>query len=201
SPQDVRTGGLRARFDAIVLPSASSQSLTQGMAADEAPAPYAGGLGDDGLQALDAFVRGGGTLICLDEATELAIDLFKLPIKDVGREAGDKLLAPGTIVHIDVDQQDPLGYGLPARTSGVFTSSAAYDVGPAPTVRTAVRYARQDLLVSGLLSGAEVIQGKPAVVSASVGSGRVVLLGFRVQHRAQSLATFRLLFNAIFLSR
>jgi len=35
-------------------------------------------------------------------------------------------------------------------------------------------------------------------VEAKAGAGRVVLLGFRVQHRGQSLATFRLLFNALF---
>ncbi|HET9834435.1 MAG TPA: hypothetical protein VFP91_22080, partial [Vicinamibacterales bacterium] len=198
TPADVRAGNLRARFDAIVLPSASPQSLRQGLAPEDAPAPYAGGLGDDGQKALEAFVRAGGTLICLDQSGGLAIDLLKLPIKDIARDAGDKLLAPGTIVHIDVNQDDPLSYGLPSRTAGVFVSSAAYEIGPDTNVKTAVRYAGQDLRVSGLLKGADVIQGKPAVVSATVGAGRVVLLGFRVQHRAQSLATFRLLFNAIF---
>jgi len=34
-------------------------------------------------------------------------------------------------------------------------------------------------------------------VEAKAGAGRVVLLGFRVQHRGQSLATFRFLFNAL----
>jgi hypothetical protein len=201
SPADVRAGNLRGRFDAIVLPSASPQSLIQGLPSEEAPAPYAGGLGDEGQRALDAFVRAGGTLICLDQAGGLAIDLFKLPLKDAAHEAGEKLLAPGTIVRIDIDQNDPLSYGLPARTSGVFVSSAAYDVAVGANVKIAARYAAQDLLVSGLLTGAEVIQGKPAAVATPVDAGRVVLLGFRVQHRAQSLATFRLLFNAIFSAR
>jgi hypothetical protein len=201
SPADVRAGNLRSRFDAIVLPSASPQSLVRGMSSDETPPPYAGGIGEEGLHALEAFVRMGGTLICLDEAGGLAIDLFKLPVRDIARDSGDKLLAPGTIVHIDIDQNDPLAYGLPPRTSGVFVSSAAYDSGSATSIKTAVRYAKQDLLVSGLLRGADVLEGQPAVISATVDAGRVVLLGFRVQHRAQSLATFRLLFNAIFLSR
>ena len=201
SPGDVRPGNLRSRFDAIVLPSASPQLLTDGLGAEEAPPSYAIGLGSEGLQALDAFVRDGGTLICLDQAGGLAIDLFKLPVKDVAHDAGDKLLAPGTIVHIDVDDTNPLSFGIPTRTSGVFTSSAAYDVASATNVTTAARYAKQDLRVSGLLTGADVLEGKSAVVSAAVGAGRVVLLGFRVQHRAQSLATFRFLFNAIFLSR
>jgi hypothetical protein len=201
TPADIRLGNLRGRFDAIILPSASPQSLTDGLGAEEAPSSYAIGLGTDGLQALDTFVRSGGTLICLDQSGGLAIDLFKLPVKDVARDAGDKLLAPGTIVHIDVDDTNPLSYGIPAKTSGVFASSAAYDVTSAAKVTTAARYAKEDLRVSGLLTGGDVLEGKSAVVSASVDAGRVVLLGFRVQHRAQSLATFRFLFNAIFLSR
>ena len=191
SAADVRGGNLRARFDAIILPNASPESLTRGLSPEEVPAPYAGGLGDDGLRALDGFVRQSGGV---------GIDLFKLPVKDVAREAGDRLVAPGTIVRVDIDQADPLGYGLPAQTSAFFASSAAYDVDATAEIKTAVRYSSKDLLVSGLLRGGETIEGRPAVVSATVGAGRVVLFGFRVQHRAQSFATFRLLFNAIFRS-
>jgi len=198
SPADIRAGNLRSRFDAIVLPSAPPEFLTRGLSRDDVPEPYAGGFGEADLAALDSFVRGGGTLICLAQSGGLAIDLFKLPVKDVAREAGDQLVAPGTIVRLDVDQADPLSYGLPAQTAGIFASSAAYDVTPAADVRTAVRYASKDLLVSGLIRGGELVEGRSAVVSARVGSGRVVLFGFRVQHRAQSLATFRLLFNAMF---
>ena len=57
------------------------------------------------------------------------------------------------------------------------------------------------MLLSGWLEGEQVIAGRPAVVQVALGAGRVVLLGFPVQHRAQSLATFRLLFNAILTSR
>ena len=201
SPGEARAGNLRSRFDAIVLPSATAESLTRGLSTDDVPAAYAGGLGDEGLQALDAFVRAGGTLVCLDQSASLAIDLFKLPVKDVARDAGDRLVAPGTIVRLDVDQSDPLSYGLPKQTAGFFASSAAYDVSTAPDVKTAIRYASTDLLVSGLLRGGQAIEGRAAVISTPIGSGHLVILGFRVQHRAQSLATFRLLFNAIFLSR
>ena len=206
STSDIRAGLLRGRFDAIVLPSASPAALTHGMSADEVPAPYSGGLGDEGLKALDAFVRAGGALICLDQSGALAIDLFKLPLKDVAQAAAGSvtgLVAPGTIVRLDVDRTDPLSYGLPAQTAGFFAQSAAYEVDAGAGPRTAVTYGSKstnDLLVSGLLRGGDVIQGRSAVVSAKVGAGHVVLLGFRVQHRGQSLATFRLLFNAIYTS-
>ena len=51
------------------------------------------------------------------------------------------------------------------------------------------------------LEGEQGIAGRPAVVQVNSGMGRVILLGFPVQHRAQSLATFRLLFNAILTSK
>ena len=62
-------------------------------------------------------------------------------------------------------------------------------------------HATHDVLVSGWLEGEAVIAGRPAAADVHVGTGRVVLLGFPVQHRAQSHATFRLLFDSIFTAR
>jgi glutamine amidotransferase-like uncharacterized protein len=39
--------------------------------------------------------------------------------------------------------------------------------------------------------------GRAAVVEATFGKGRVVLFGPRIQNRGQTLATFKMLFNAI----
>jgi hypothetical protein len=66
---------------------------------------------------------------------------------------------------------------------------------------TVGRYAAKDMLVSGWLEGGEVIAGRAAIVQVGVGTGRAVLVGFSPQHRGQSHATFRLLFNAIFTAR
>src|SRR5207302_10550446 len=77
---DVRAGNLRLKYDAIVLPSATSDHLITGNPSGAFPPEYVGGLSEGGVDALKAFVRAGGTLICLDQAGSLAIEAFALPI-------------------------------------------------------------------------------------------------------------------------
>jgi hypothetical protein len=200
---EVRAGSLKRRYDAIILPAASAPQLLNGNPADSLPAEYVGGLGERGIAALRSFVEAGGTLICLDRACELPIAELGLPIRDVAREAAeDQFFCPGSIVTLDLDPRQPEAYGMPGRTAAFFASSSAYEIGEGATgVQAVARYGSQDLLISGWLEGERVIAGRPAVVHVKVGAGRVVLLGFPVQHRGQSYATFRLLFNAIFTAR
>jgi hypothetical protein len=196
---DVVSGNLRARFEAIVLPSVAAETLIRGLSADVVPPEYAGGLEGDGVRSLEAFVRAGGTLICLDQSGAFAIDALKLPVKNVAaRVPREQFYSPGSILRIDADSAQPLAYGMPEHTAGFFASSSAYEASPNAGVQTAVRYAQKDLLVSGWLQGDSVIAGRSAVVQVPLGTGTIVLLGFPVQHRGQSIATFRLLFNAIF---
>ena len=56
----------------------------------------------------------------------------------------------------------------------------------------------RDILLSGYLEGGEILERRAAVVEYRVGEGRVVLIGFRAQHRGQPLRTFKLLFNALY---
>ena len=65
-------------------------------------------------------------------------------------------------------------------------------------VRVLARYAKAKLLASGWLSGEKAVLGKPALLEARVGAGRLILFGFRPQHRGQTFGTFKLLLNAIY---
>jgi hypothetical protein len=47
------------------------------------------------------------------------------------------------------------------------------------------------------LLGEDVIAEKAAMVAVGHGRGKVVLIGFRAQHRAQTHGTFKLVFNAL----
>ena len=52
---------------------------------------------------------------------------------------------------------------------------------------------------SGWISGERAVLGKSLLAEARYGKGRVVLFGFRPQHRGQPFGTFKLLLNAIYL--
>jgi glutamine amidotransferase-like uncharacterized protein len=58
-------------------------------------------------------------------------------------------------------------------------------------------YADRDILQSGWLLGEQVIAKKAAAVTVKHGAGKVVLIGFRPQHRDQTHGTFKLVFNAL----
>ncbi|HVG28461.1 MAG TPA: M14 metallopeptidase family protein, partial [Pyrinomonadaceae bacterium] len=71
--RDVRAGGLRAKFDVIVMPSMRMREIVEGRSKETAPAEFAGGITEAGVEALRRFVEEGGTLVCFDAASELAI--------------------------------------------------------------------------------------------------------------------------------
>jgi hypothetical protein len=66
--------------------------------------------------------------------------------------------------------------------------------------RLASAGAHGSLLLSGWIRGEDKLTRKAAAVAATYGSGRIVLLGFRAQHRAQTNGAFPCVFNALYWS-
>lgn len=195
---EVKRGDLRSRFDVIVLPSQSDKQIAEGNAKGSYPDEYTGGITETGVENLRQFVEAGGTLITFDDSTEFAIKRFKLPVKNVleGLKSSD-FYCPGSVLSIDVDSNHPLGKWMKPKTDAYFTNSAAFDVEDTKSVTVIARYAEKDVLRSGWLRGEKFLTGKVALAEAQLGKGRVILFGFRPQHRGQTWGTFQFIFNAI----
>ena len=197
--KDVRAGGLRARFDAIILPEQNANQLRRGFAAPY-PDSLRGGLGDSGAAALVEFVGAGGSLLVFNDASEYAIETFALPVKNA--LAGVKntdFYAPGSLLSVELARNHPLAQSFTAPVPAFwFEDSPAFDILDASRATAVARYqSAGDPLLSGWLLGGARLNGKAAMVDVSVGQGHVVLYGFRPQYRAQSNATWPLIWSAL----
>jgi hypothetical protein len=208
----IRAGKLSARVDVIVLPDVRKDVIATGKRKREEgemgyfpePRPeHAGGLGKEGAAALREFVEGGGTLVALASASEYAIEELQLPVRNVlSRVKADEFLCPGALVRIEVDPSHPVTFGLPASTPAFLNAPLAFQTalpGAEMTRRVLASYPAEarDVLVSGWIRGEEKLTRNAAAVALTRGKGKVVLVGFRAQHRAQTNATFPFLFNAL----
>ena len=198
--RDIRAGNLRSRYDVIVLPDARSQQMLDGLESGSMPEAYTGGMTAAGMQNLRAFVEAGGTLVAMDRAADLPLHLFDLPIRNVTADVPEnEFYVPGSILRITVDPSNPIASGMPREAAAFFINSPAFDVQRRDGVEIVAEYPRSNVLLSGWLLGERVLAGRAAVVRARVGTGHVVLLGFRTEHRGQPHGTFKFLFNAILL--
>jgi hypothetical protein len=201
---DIKAGKLRQHFDAIVLPDQRTSAIMDGLDYKTILAEYRGGLGNPGFEALRQFVADGGTLISLGEASNLLVDKLPLGVKDLKRTATrDQHFAPGAIVNLQVDTSHPLGWGVAAETFGFYINSPFFQLMEgfsSQKVSVVARYPNTGVNASGWLRGEDLMYGRAAVVSVEMNPGKVVLFGIRPQHRAQTHATFPLLFNALYWS-
>jgi zinc carboxypeptidase len=212
----VRAGNLKANYDAIIIPDQSVNALVNGLpgAAGRGDAPgaeergvypeeYAGGLGEAGVKALREFVEAGGTVITFNNASNFAIEKLGVPVRNAlkGRSSRD-FYCPGSILRAQLDSSSPLTFGIEKETIAWFENGPVFEITDPARARAIATYpASENPLLSGWILGDKLVRGRAAMVEAKIGKGRAILFGFRPQYRAQSLATFPLLFNAILTSK
>jgi hypothetical protein len=197
---EVKRGNLRAKYDVIVLPSQRMKEIIEGNEPRSYPAEFTGGIMEAGVENLRRFIEEGGTLICFGASTELAIKRFNLPLRNVLENLKSSVFyGPGSILGLEVETNHPIARGLARDVNAYFINSAAFEVTDPARVRVIARYSSDYLLRSGWLLGEDRIKGKVALAEVELGRGRVILFGFRPQHRGQTWATFPFIFNAITL--
>ena len=219
--EDVRQERL-GKYDSIVLASQDAMSIlhgykrgqptTRGKAELNVKAlqrpEYQGGIELAGLERLDRFVRDGGTLIALDQVTDLAVDFFPLGVDNVLKAgSAGTYSCPGSLLRVNVNTRHPLAYGMQSQLIVFSTGGKAWDIALVPDenkgdqrVESVARYASSDILASGWLAGQEVVKDKHILLEVSHGKGRVILFGFRPQFRGQTFGTFKFLLNAIYFA-
>jgi hypothetical protein len=207
----IKKGKLNSNFDVIVLPSDSVEDLLGEHADDKkdedededttTPPEYRSGFGKEGVKALREFVKQGGTLVTFGSAGELPVSRFKLPVRNVIANLPSKQFwSPGSTLRVRFDINDPMAYGMPAHGLALLLAGEVYEItefDKGEEVSIAATYLDRDILQSGWLLGESTIANKAAAMTVKYGDGRVVLLGFRPQHRDQTHGTFKLVFNSL----
>ncbi|HUP44041.1 MAG TPA: M14 metallopeptidase family protein [Thermoanaerobaculia bacterium] len=209
SPQQVR-GALP--YDAIIVPDIHKEIIAAGRRTtgtairyeDEFPPEYRDGLGAEGTAALKKFVENGGTLIAFGDATAFVTENFNIPVRNaLAAVRPDAYSNPGSLLRIHLRPDHPVTEGMPAQTAAFLDSAIAFEtIAPAPDVQRWVLASYpenpNEILLSGWLRGADQLTRKAAAVALTYGKGKIVLFGFRPQHRGQTHATFPMLFNALY---
>jgi hypothetical protein len=198
---DMRSAGLRSRYDVIVLPDMSSGQLMEGFHIGIVPGQYVGGIEQDGLDNLRAFVRAGGTLVALNQTAAALIPLMSLPVTNALEGAkSDKFFCSGALLRVEQENAElPMNFGVPESPVVMFQRGPVFV--PLPGFQGAVlaRYAKAtNPLESGLLLHPEAIEDKAAAVELQYGKGHILLYGFKPQFRGQSHGAYRYLFNALY---
>ena len=200
---DVQAGQLGNRFDVILITSENSRTITDGFAKGTVPPNYEGGIADAGVRAIDAFVREGGTLVCVNQCATFAISSLGLPVRNVTAGLPSKnYFASGSILEIITDVTHPIMAGMPDHAKVFADRSPAFTVTDGFEGRALAKYAKTGSpRVSGYLLGEKYLQGMAAALDVYHGQGHVILLGFRPQWRGQTFGSFRMLFNAAMFGR
>ncbi|MGB8959929.1 MAG: hypothetical protein WCC00_13050, partial [Candidatus Aminicenantales bacterium] len=212
---------LRANFDVIIFadentntikgtrpgaapgggPGGAESPMARMFRQSPVPPEYEGGIGQEGVDALKAFVEKGGILVALNGASEFAISEFGAPARNALTGVDrTKFFCPTSILRILVDNETPIGYGMPKEAAAMFVNSLALNTF-SPSFdwdrKVVAAYPEDEVLLSGWLLGEEYLTRKAAVVDTKYKDGRIILIGIRCQNRAQSHGTYKFLLNAL----
>jgi hypothetical protein len=229
--EDLRAGNLSQRVDVIVHGHVRLDLAAQihGIEPVAGPMPFeatpefpslgkpaasrdiTGGPGFAGLRSLEDFVRAGGILVTLGNASTLALEGGL--IRHVERSRVD-LRTPGAHLRARFPRAGhPIGYGYPAETVVFRSNYTVYETprrwsemayctscldGPDDPGRVVLEWGGAGPIVaSGGGRNADALAGHPAIIEGALGKGRVVAFNFNPIHRNLNRGNHRLLWNVL----
>jgi len=208
-PQDVKAG--LQNYDVFILPDVDKDQIATGRGRaeegsmryqDELPPEYRGALEKEGADVLKKFVENGGTLLAFNAASDYVIETFNVPVRNALARGSD-FSAPGSLLRVSVNTNHPVTADMPKETAIYVDRAIAFDTtAPGGEMQRWVLMSypedSRDVLLSGWINGEERLTRKAAAVAMTFGKGRIVLFGFRPQHRGQTHATFPMIFDALY---
>lgn len=177
-----------------------------------------GGYGELNKDKLRDWVRGGGTLILLEEAISWAsqngissvnFKKARSPQDSTGKwtyvdreqiEGAQQM--SGAIFGADIDLSHPLAYGYRDKTVSLFKANKVFLEKPRNLFSAPFNYGGKPLQ-SGWISkeNADAVRNSSAVIVNALGSGRVINIADNPNFRAFWLGGTKLFMNAIFFGR
>ena len=221
-PQALDAGNIKTRFDVLVFSDGAARLGGQDRRGGgrqieplSIPEQYRDRLGsftqEKTLPQVKEFVEAGGDVITIGSSTSMA-EMLGVPVSSyltaIGKDEKehplipDQFYIPGSLMRAHVDNADPLAYGMPDMADMFFDNSPVFKMRPDAELQhthSVAWYQGPNILHSGWAWGEKYIDGGTAVVDASIGAGKVILLGPEVTFRAQPHGTFKFLFNGVYL--
>ncbi len=220
-PQTLDAGDLKSKFDVLVFtdgayrkPGTGGRGGGGGFGGppENVPDEYKGWLGriseDKTIPQLKKFVESGGSIVTIGSSTGLG-EALGLPVKNYLTEKGtdrplprEKFYIPGSLLKTNIDNTNPLAYGMPPVVDVFFDNSPVFRMEPnAEQKKTSAVawFSGAEPLDSGWAWGQQYLDGGTAVAEGTIGEGKVMLLGPEVAFRSQPHATFKLLFNGLYV--
>jgi hypothetical protein len=224
-PQAVDAGHLKDKYDVLIFPDGllrvgSTETGRGGggggggaARGPAIPAEFQAWTGrytrEKTVPALKEFAEAGGSIITIGSSTSLS-EALALPVVNGLTELNaedkaqplpaEKFYVPGSLLRAQVDNTNPLAYGMPSSVDVFFDRSPSFRLLPAAALNgvSAVSWYQSDhVLDSGWAWGQQYLNGTTAVVEAKLGKGKVFLFGPEIAFRGQPHGTFKFLFNGI----
>ncbi len=216
----IEKGDLKKDYDVIVMAAQNINRAAVFAPKARHPQPYeqgakyknlgmygstpdmSGGFGQAGVDAINAFLDAGGTLITAAQAVNYPID-FGLA-RSVYGENPAGVTAQKPLVMARITRTDsPIFYGYAADTIPIKFNQGAqvFHIGAADSSRVLAEYVGGDeSVLSGLMTGADNLRNQPFVMDVSKaydGHGRVIMFANNPVYRWQNHGEFNMMFNAI----
>ena len=222
-PRQVDTGGLRARYDVIILTDGAlpkDENQRGGLAAlfgrlDTAlvPVQYKPWLGTltfaTSVPKLKEFAEQGGRIIAIGSSVSIG-KAIGLPIANhltertpqgaIRNLPNDKFYVPGSLLEVAYDTTTNLARGQDARGVVFFDNGAVFRLLPDAEekgVKAVAWFDSPAPLRSGWAWGQTYLEGGVTIAEAQVGKGMVFLFGPEVLFRATPHGTFKMFFNGV----